>query len=202
MEHLNTCRRLQIKTVDGFLLHSADDLRKPGSHHLASWLLSLRERGLVQRLGVSIYDSSDLEGVNPDLLDLVQLPLSLYDQRLLTDGTVSRLKKAGTAVHARSLYLQGLLLKPADQWPAWVAGSVRDHHRRLEGLADARGCHLLDLALGFARDQTDLEAVVLGLCSLEELNQLSQSWRGPYIGEKRMKTWYQDHGILIHVYSR
>ena len=193
-----SCRRLGCSRLDSFLLHQPSDLLKPGGCILEAWLLSLRERGLVQRLGVSIYAAADLEGVNPDLLDLVQLPLSLYDQRLLTDGTISRLNSAGTAIHARSLYLQGLLLKPTDEWPAWVPGSVRDHHWRLEALADAKGCHLLDLALGFAREQTDLEAVVLGLCSLEELNQLRQAWSGPsHWGSSECRTWaLQEPGIL------
>ena len=157
-----------------------------------------RERGLVKRLGVSIYAAADLEGLNRNLLDLVQLPLSLYDQRLIEDGTVSSLKSAGTAIHARSLYLQGLLLRPADEWPAWVPGSVRGHHRRLEDLAKAKGCHLLDLALSFGREQTDLEAVVLGLCSLEELNQLREAWTGTSWWENsEWRTWaIREPGIL------
>ena len=110
-----SCKRLGVLGLDGFLLHSASDLAKPGGHHLKDWLLSLRERGLVNRLGVSIYSEEDLQYVNPSLLDLVQLPLSLFDQRLIHNGTVSRLRAQGVAVHARSLYLQGLLLTPASQ---------------------------------------------------------------------------------------
>jgi aryl-alcohol dehydrogenase-like predicted oxidoreductase len=102
-----SCKLLQQPDLDALLLHQAADLRKPGGHHLLQWLLSLRERGLVRRLGVSIYSADDLVGVEPDLLNLVQLPLSLYDQRLLNDGTIAKLRSQGCAVHARSLYLQG-----------------------------------------------------------------------------------------------
>jgi aryl-alcohol dehydrogenase-like predicted oxidoreductase len=170
------CLRLGISRLDGLLLHAPADLRKPGGFHLASWLLGLRQRGLVQRLGVSIYSAADLEGINPILLDLVQLPLSLLDQRLLQDGTITRLRNSGTAIHARSLYLQGLLLTPSRQWPLWVNPAWRRHQQRLEALAADRGCDLIDLALGFAQAQTDLEAVVLGLCSVKELIDLQQAW--------------------------
>jgi aryl-alcohol dehydrogenase-like predicted oxidoreductase len=172
-----SCARLGQPCLDALLLHSAADLRKPGGEHLRAWLLSLRQRGLVRRLGVSIYGSTDLVGVPPDLLDLVQLPLSLYDQRLLVDGTIARLRAQGCAVHARSLYLQGLLLSSAVRWPAWVDPAARAHHARLECLAADRGSSLLDCAIGFARDQADLEAVVLGLCSRLELQQLLHAWR-------------------------
>ncbi|MFM8526379.1 MAG: aldo/keto reductase, partial [Cyanobacteriota bacterium] len=176
--------------LDALLLHAPADLTKPGGHHLEAWLLGLREQGLVQRLGVSIYGAEDLEGVNPALLDLVQLPLSLFDQRLLQNGTMERLRARGTALHARSLYLQGLLLTPAAQWPGWVSPALRAHQQALEALARKRECRLIDLALGFARDQVDLEAVVLGVCSVQELMALRTAWTGPSPWpDGEWKTW-------------
>lgn len=172
----DTCNRLCVRGLDTLLLHSARDLAKPGSKYLQDWLLGLREKGLVQRLGVSIYSAEDLDGVSPEILDLVQLPLSLFDQRLLADGTVNRLRNCGTAVHARSIYLQGLLLTPSSQWPDWVSPVARSHQQALESLAVQRGCGLIDLALGFAREQAHLEAVVFGVCSVKELIELQQAW--------------------------
>jgi aryl-alcohol dehydrogenase-like predicted oxidoreductase len=43
-----------------------------------------------------------------------------------------------------------------------------------------RGCTLLECALSFARAQEDLEAVVLGICSLRELEELLQAWHKSY----------------------
>ena len=167
---------LGAQGVDALLLHAPADLHKPGAHYLKTWLLSLRERGLVQRLGVSIYAAEDLEGVDPGLLDLVQLPLSLFDQRLLQDGTLARLRAAGTSIHPRSLYLQGLLLTPGAKWPPWISTEMRAHQLALEALSLERGCRLIDLSLGFARHQEDLEAVVIGVCSSHELAELSAAW--------------------------
>ena len=168
---------LDTPSLDALLLHSAGDLRKPGGEYLVEWLVNLREQGLVNRLGVSIYRPEDLYGVAPELLNLVQLPMSLYDQRLLADGTIARLRSQGCAVHARSLYLQGLLLTPTCNWPAWINPATRRHHAKLELLATDRGCSLLQLALGFAAAQEDLEAVVIGVCSCHELQQLLQGWK-------------------------
>ena len=169
-------KRLKLESMDSWLLHAPAELSKPGANYLEDWLFGLRQRGLVQRLGVSIYTADDLQGVNPGLLDIVQLPLSLFDQRLLQDGTLARLRAAGTAIHARSLYLQGLLLTPAEQWPPWVSPEVRAHQHALEALAQEKGCQLIHLALGFARVQEDLETVVIGVCSCYELAELSAAW--------------------------
>ena len=172
-------RALGVDQLDGFLLHSPDDLRKPGSEYLQKWLISLRDRGLVRRLGVSIYAKEDLVNVDSDLLDLVQLPLSIYDQRLLVDGTIEFLQELGCAIHVRSVYLQGLLISPTEAWPAWISDQARQHHRNFEQLALERNCSLLELALSFVRAQESLEAVVIGLCSRVELNDLIQAWGGP-----------------------
>ena len=193
-----SCQRLGVCGLETLLLHAPADLAKPGGQYLEAWLLGLREQGLVQRLGVSIYAAEDLDGVNPALLDLVQLPLSLYDQRLLQDGTLERLCARGTAIHARSLYLQGLLLTPAAQWPRWVSSEVRAHQQALEVFAKDRGCRLIDLALGFAREQIDLEAVVLGVCSVRELTELLKAWtaNSPW-QECEWRTWaFRDPDIL------
>jgi aryl-alcohol dehydrogenase-like predicted oxidoreductase len=185
-------------SIDALLLHNPGDLRKPGGEHLREWLFSLRDRGLVRRLGISIYDSCDLDGVSPELLDLVQLPMSLYDQRLLSDGTVARLRAQGCEIHARSLYLQGLLLSPTANWPAWADPADRDHHARLEKLAADRGSTLLDCAIGFARAQQDLEAVVIGLCSRRELEQLLQAWNNssPWNGTE-WSQWSLDRSEIL-----
>lgn len=187
-----SCERLGLKSLDALLLHAPVDLRKPGASYMEEWLLGLRKRGVVKRLGMSIYKADDLEGVNPELLDLVQLPLCLYDQRLLQDGTVTNLRAQGTAIHGRSVYLQGLLLTPAIEWPNWVSSEMRNHHKNLEALAQKRNCRLIDLALSFAKAQTELEAVVVGLCSVKELAELEGAWA--MVSPWQEKEW-QDWGL-------
>ena len=135
-----TCANLKSEKLDSFLVHSVNDLSKDGSQYLISWLLGLKERGLVERLGVSIYNSEDLQELPIEILDLVQLPLSLLDQRLLVDGTIDYLHSKKIAIHARSLYLQGLLLTPASKWPNWISRDAINHQYNLEMLAYHNQC--------------------------------------------------------------
>lgn len=175
----DTCRNLKTSRLGSFLLHSPKDLRKHGSHLLVDWLLSLKERALVQRLGVSIYDAEELIGIDPRILDIVQLPLSLYDQRLLLDGTIEKLRLNSIAIHARSSYLQGLLLTPTFGWPDWISPVIVKHHQSLLDLSIKKKCSLIDLVLGFSRDQDALEALVLGLCNLNQFHQLIETLSSP-----------------------
>ena len=72
------------------------------------------------------------------------------DQRLLNDGTIDRLRSNNVAIHARSIYLQGLLLTSVSNWPSWVDTHVLNHHSSLELRAIHAKCQLIDLAIGFA----------------------------------------------------
>ena len=169
---INSLNKLGVKNIDAYLLHSSYDLKKKGSHFLLDWLISLRERGLVKRLGLSVYDSHELEGINLKNFQLVQLPFSIYDQRFLIDGTIAKLKSLGISIHARSIYLQGLILTDSSKLPDWVDTNIQNHHKSLELLARRNNCSLLELCLAFIHSQIFLEGYVVGVCNLAQLKEL------------------------------
>jgi len=174
-----TLERLQLPQLDGLLLHAAGDLARPDGARLLNWLRTVQQRGQVRRIGVSIYAAADLEPLPLADLQLVQLPCSLYDQRLIADGTVQTLRSAGIAVHARSLYLQGLLVTPPERWPDAVAPALRRHHEQLQTWAQSQGWSLVQLALAWARRQAWMEAAVVGVTTAAELDELCAAWSGP-----------------------
>ena len=149
----------------------------PDGAALLDWLEDLRDRGLVERIGVSIYDASELEGLPLNRLQLVQLPLSVYDQRMIRDGTVRTLQDLGIAVHVRSVLLQGLLLQAPNHWPMHLSAAFRDQHAQWLQHVHQAGLSPLEGAFGFLRACKGLEAVLIGVQSGQELVQVLQAWR-------------------------
>ena len=49
--------------------------------------------------------------------DLVQAPVNLLDRRMVRSGWLPRLSRLDTALHVRSVFLQGLLLMPPPERP-------------------------------------------------------------------------------------
>ena len=170
---------LQVTRLDTLLLHSSADLLRPDGERLLSWLLSVQSSGQVGRIGVSIYSADELQSLPLQSLQLIQLPCSLYDQRLISDGTVRDLHNLGISLHARSLYLQGLLVTPAEHWPTGISSAFRAHHQNLQQWAQSNGFSLVQLALGWARRQAWMEAAVVGVTNVLELTALCNSWCGP-----------------------
>jgi aryl-alcohol dehydrogenase-like predicted oxidoreductase len=109
--------RLKVGKLYGLLLHRPQQLLEKNGGQLYSALQQLKQDGLVQKIGISIYDPSELDNLCSSYqLDLVQAPFNIMDQRLIATGWLSRLAKQGTELHVRSVFLQGLLLMtPSDR---------------------------------------------------------------------------------------
>jgi aryl-alcohol dehydrogenase-like predicted oxidoreductase len=102
---------LNRKKVYGVLVHNGDDLLKSGADQIYKRLVQFKEDGLISKIGVSIYTNEQLKKViNNFDIDIVQLPFNILDRRLIDSGMFKLLKKRGIEIHARSIFLQGLLL--------------------------------------------------------------------------------------------
>jgi aryl-alcohol dehydrogenase-like predicted oxidoreductase len=135
-------------------------------------LQSIRERGIVGKIGVSIYHPDELDVLTQRYeLDLIQTPFNIVDRRLVTSGWLTRLRDAGTEVHVRSIFLQGLLLMPSshrpevfdrwhmiwDSWQRWLT---------------ANEVTPLDACLGFALAEPAISRVVVGIDSVAQLREI------------------------------
>lgn len=158
--------------LDGLLVHHADDLLVPGGDALHALLCEWKAKGLVRRIGVSVYDRQQIDALVErfGFPDLVQLPLSVFDQRLVADGTIDLLHGAGVEIHARSVFLQGLLLVDSESLPQYFA-PIRDRHAAYLGHLGAHGVSPLAAALGFLRSLPQVAVALVGVLSLAHLQE-------------------------------
>lgn len=169
---VESLRSLKSPRVYGLLVHRADNLLAAGGERLWAVLRSFKEQGRVEKIGASVYRPGQLEGILERYpVDLVQLPFNLYDQRFAQSGLLARLKGAGVEVHARSAFLQGLLLFAPGQLPERFR-IVRDHHARLHRRIGETGLTPLEACLGFCLDQADIDKVVVGCETASQLEEI------------------------------
>lgn len=168
---------LRCDRLHALLLHDPADLAAPGADRLAAALREAVRRGLAERAGVSLYRARELEAALR-LFDpaLVQVPVSVLDQRLSGSGALERLGKAGVEIHARSVFLQGVLLHPVAALPAFFA-PIRAHLARLEAAAASLGVSKAAACLGFVRRHPEISYAVVGVAAADELAELLDSDR-------------------------
>jgi aryl-alcohol dehydrogenase-like predicted oxidoreductase len=168
---LTSLARLRRERVYGLLVHDPADLLAPGADRLYAELTALKRAGLVCKIGASVYTGHQLDAITDRFaLDLAQVPVNVLDQRLVTSGHLVRLKTAGIEVHARSAFLQGLLLaNPAGLDERF--DSVRDHLSRYRAFLARAGIDPVRAAIGFVVGLPQVDHVVVGVLHAEQLEQ-------------------------------
>ncbi|MEP7311087.1 MAG: aldo/keto reductase [Pseudomonadota bacterium] len=178
--------RLRVDRLDGLLLHRPADLAGRHAGPLKAVLESVRAEGLVRRIGVSVYEPDEIDALGSLVhLDLVQVPYSILDQRFERSGCLRRLTDAGTEIHSRSVFLQGLLLMSWPEIPAAFA-AWRPVFDRYHAWLEQSRTSPLDACLGFALSNPDISRVVVGVESVAQLRQVYASARAsiPAIGSE------------------
>ena len=169
---LGSLERLKLSKLHGLLLHRSHQLLGNQGHELYRSLVALRDEGIVDKIGISIYNPDELDALYPYFkLDLVQAPFNIMDRRMVTSGWLSRLHEAGAEIHARSVFLQGLLLMDAAERPVtfdrWQTLWDRWHYwLNQQCLTPLQAC------VGFVQSQPHIDQVVVGVDSLVQLKEI------------------------------
>ena len=163
---------LKRSSVYGLLLHDAADPLAENGQALVERMEELRDRGLVKKIGVSVYDSRQIDGILERYrIDLVQVSLNVLDQRLLRNGRLAALKYRGIEVHARSAFLQGLLLMEFDRLPPHFS-SVKPHLKKYHEFMAREGLTAVEAALGFVLGLDEVDVVVCGVNTCRQLDEI------------------------------
>lgn len=172
-------RRLNRSSVHGLLVHHVDDVLAPGGERLIGAMQELQSEGLVEAIGVSVYTGSQIDAVLDRFApQVVQLPVSVLDQRLVASGHIARLAAMGVAIHARSVFLQGLLLMPVGRVPSYFA-PIRPLLERWHAAAQAKGLTAAQAALSFVRHLPEIDTVLVGVDTLAQLHECLEDWVKP-----------------------
>lgn len=194
----NTLDSLNVNQIENYLIHNIKDLSKEGSSFLVDWLISLKRDKLVKRIGVSIYSKDDLDNLSSELLEVIQLPLSIYDQRLKKDGTLNNLVQNGAAIQIRSVFLQGLIISSANKLPNWVGPEFIRHHINFESFVKNNNLHLIDMALAFTQSLENVESILIGICNLEQLKQIVLSLQNvSHLEFKNFDKWFFPYAEIL-----
>ncbi len=163
--------QLGCNTLYGLLVHHAENLLSPGGEYLAKSLMELKSRGLVTKIGVSVYNSNQIDSVlNIFKPDIIQLPINLFDQRLINSGHLRKLKKQNIEIHARSIFLQGLLLMEHEKLPDFFE-PIKNNLVGYFGFLKENKISPQTAALNFVKNIEEIDYIILGVNSVNHLRE-------------------------------
>ena len=168
-------RHLRVDSCYGLLIHNPEDVKKENFKLLVRALENLKNDGLVQKIGISAYDPADLELARQRMnLDIVQIPLSILNQKFVTSKYLEKLKGDGVEIHARSIFLQGLILSKPNTLPKHLY-ELRPALELVWREAKQNDMSVRHLAMQYVIHTKMVDLAVLGVTSAEELNQVLET---------------------------
>jgi aryl-alcohol dehydrogenase-like predicted oxidoreductase len=161
--------RLNIQRFYGYLVHNIDNVYEDLTG-IWNEMLELKEKGVVKKIGFSLYFPRELEFLLDKKInfDIIQLPYSIFDQRFNT--YFEKLNQKEIEIHVRSIFLQGLIYRNA----AELNGKFTKMREKLEALKNISIKNKISmplLALGFALLNKRIDKVVIGVDSLDNLKE-------------------------------
>ena len=161
-----------LARIHAALVDNAEDLVGAEGDALWARLEKLKAEGLVAKIGISATCNDE-----PVLLakrfkpDIMQVPVSILDQRLVKNGAIAQLAGLGVEVQARSVFLQGLIFLPREALPPNLA-PIGPHLSRMRRIMAECGADPLHAALSYALNLEGVSTVIVGVASAAELRAI------------------------------
>jgi len=159
---------LRVKSIYGCLFHSYNDYKS--NPKMLDELIKLKNKNLIKKIGFSLYYPSELEelidkGVD---LDLIQIPYSIFDRRF--EGVLLEAKNRQIEVHARSIFLQGLIFKDPDLLDEFF-GPVKSQIKKIRNISRESSLSVSAIALGYVYLNKNIDKLVIGIDNLDNLKE-------------------------------
>ena len=138
-------------------------------------LKELKEKKVIKKIGISIYKTNKLKKIiSLFQIDYIQLPLNIVNKSVY-QSTKKIVKRRKIEIHARSIFLQGLLLKKNDQLPSQLKNLRHDWKKidtRLEKLNVSRYTACLDFAMS-----QNVDKIIFGVENSLQLKKILEAKR-------------------------
>lgn len=162
--------RLGQKSIYCYMIHDFSDIEN-NCDEIGKVFLKLKENNYIKKIGVSIYDQFQLEFLFKYFdFDLIQLPISIFDQRFISDNLLKRLKRKNIEIHARSIFLQGLLFLEENNLPPKM-NKFKDYISRLNEISLKYNLSKEEIALLFVNAINEIDKIVIGVEKIDQLQR-------------------------------
>lgn len=169
-----TLKKLGQKKIYGYLIHDFNFYEKNPS--VWNRLSKLKNSGRIDKIGFSIYYPWQLKKLFSKKVnfDIVQVPYSVIDQRF--ERTFADLKEKKVEIHARSVFLQGLLFKKLARLDKFFE-PLAQKLLFLRSISLENRIDISSLLLGFVHLNKNIDMIIIGV---DSLNNLRENLQYPY----------------------
>lgn len=164
--------KLKIPKLPICLLHMSRELNEERVLEYVPLIFrELKEMQLIDMPGISIDHPRELAWFeDEEMISAYQVPVNIFDQRLLRDDTLDRVHKKGKLLFARSIFLQGLFFLQPSQLKGNLVTAC-PFLEQLHLLAKTEGLTIAELAFSYIRHMQPITSIVFGAENSEQVEQ-------------------------------
>jgi aryl-alcohol dehydrogenase-like predicted oxidoreductase len=153
-----------------FMLHDEQDHNTIKKKYF-DLIKKLKKLKLIKKFGISIYNFENLEKyiLNKNI-DVIQLPYNVFDNRFQKKKIQLALKKRKSPIeiHARSIFLQGLLLQNhKDSDP--IIKKNNKLFKKWDNFNENNQSKKISNCINFVKDNSKIDKILVGIDSLKQL---------------------------------
>lgn len=157
--------------IEILLFHNIEILYKKEGREIFKNIKLLKINGFLKKIGISIYDPNCLSYLTSKYdIEVVQCPYNIFDKRIVASGWLRKLKKKDIEVHARSIFLQGILLNKEYSNKRYFI-KWKDHFSLWFKYLKKNKISKIDYCINDIINK-DFDKIIIGIESFENLNQL------------------------------
>ena len=159
---------LKVSKLDSLLIHNTKNFLENYDADTVRLLESLKGE-LYNNFGFSVYEKDEANFVIDNFpVDIVQLPLNIFNTSFLEDAYLDKLKHHGILSQARSIFLQGKLLVRTKN-----NNSHLDQHLiKWFDYCDEYKLNPIDIILTFIHRINDLDFYIVGANTIREFDEI------------------------------
>jgi aryl-alcohol dehydrogenase-like predicted oxidoreductase len=162
-----TLEKLNTKSVNTYFYHSFLDFEKHSE--ILPALVKLKRKNRIEKIGMSVYDNNEFKvAINLSEIDVIQFPFNLLDNRSQRGENMKLAKVNKKELQVRSVFLQGLFFKSYDDLPPKLT-ALKPYLKNISDLLMKNHLSVQQLALSYAMQQPEIDHIIIGVDSLEQL---------------------------------
>jgi aryl-alcohol dehydrogenase-like predicted oxidoreductase len=191
-----TLHNFKRNQIYGLLIHDSDNLFTKTGKSIYRQLVKAKNKGVVEKIGVSIYTSEQIEQVLSNFdIDLIQLPINILDQRLVENELLTKLKSKNIEIHARSIFLQGLLTMPVDTLNNYFE-PYKKVIEKFHNTALDLNMSSVELAVSYCSSLNEIDEIIVGVENVEQLKEVINATKIEIDPDEFLHLYCHDEGLV------
>jgi aryl-alcohol dehydrogenase-like predicted oxidoreductase len=138
---------------------------------LPSVFSDLKNDGLIDVAGVSVDHPGEAASfLEHPVIEAMQVPLNIFDTRIVKNGSLDRMHKEGKIVFVRSIFLQGLFFMNPNSLKGNLAEAAK-YVEALQNIARSANMSIAQIAFSFINNLQGISSIVFGAVNQDQVKQ-------------------------------